>query len=179
MKIAKAVVLAVILFAARSSAAQIRESPSVKWATFSFQRALTESEQGKAALRTLNAIQDQKTNEVEARTTVLKAREEAFERSRAMLTAEARTQQTRELDRFRLDTERFVDDARREVLGVQRDLETSFLATLRPVLEKLIKDEHISVMITMDRDGLVWSDPAIDITSSVISQLARLAGDQR
>jgi hypothetical protein len=34
-------------------------------------------------------------------------------------------------------------------------------------------------MITMDRDGLVWSDPAIDITSSVISQLARLAADQR
>ena len=53
------------------------------------------------------------------------------------------------------------------------------LVIFSPVLETLIKDEHISVMITMDRDGLVWSDPAIDITSSVISQLVRLAGDQR
>lgn len=179
MKIAKPVVLGLVLFASRGAAAQIPENPSVKWATFSFQRAFTESEQGKAALRMLNSIQDQKTREVEERTTALKAREDAFARTLATLTAEARAQQTKELDRFRFDTGRFIEDARREVLGVQRDLETSFLATLRPVLEKLIKDEHIGVMITMDRDGLVWSDPAIDITSSVISQLARLAGDQR
>jgi Skp family chaperone for outer membrane proteins len=179
MKIAKPVALGLVLLAARSSAAQIADSPSVKWATFSFQRALTESEQGKAALLTLNSIQAQKTREVEERAKALRAREEVLEQSLSTLSDQARAQQTKELDRFRLDTERFIDDARREVLGVQRDLETSFLATLRPVLETLIKDEHISVMITMDRDGLVWSDPAIDITSSVISQLARLAGDQR
>src|SRR5262249_1605607 len=150
-------------------------NPSVKWATFSFQRALTESAQGKAALQIFNTLQEQKTKEVEERAKALKAREDDFQQSLAGLSMAARTQQTKKLDRFRLDTERFIEDARREVLGVQRDLDTSFLATLRPILEQLIKDQNLSVVISVDGDGLVWADPMIDITPSVISQLAKLA----
>jgi hypothetical protein len=44
---------------------------------------------------------------------------------------------------------------------------------------KIARPVVLGLMLIKDRDGLVWSDPAIDITSSVISQLARLAGDQR
>src|SRR5262245_11006883 len=123
----KGLILGMLLFASPGFAAQIPASPSVRWATFSFQRALTESEQGKAALQTFNTVQEQKAREVDERVRALKAREDAFQQSLAVLSTEARAQQTKELDSFRLDTERFIEDARREMMGVQRDLETSFL----------------------------------------------------
>lgn len=179
MRMTKTLLLGMALFASPSLAAQIPVSPSVKWATFSFQRALTESAQGKAALQTFSTLQEQKAKEVEDRATALKAREDAFQQSLAVLSPEARTEQAKDLDRFRLDTERFIEDARREVLGVQRDFETSFLTTLRPILEQLIKDQNLSVVISVEGDGLVWADDAIDITPSVISQLAKLVSDQR
>jgi len=172
-------ILGLLLFASPAFAAQIPASPSVRWATFSFQRALTESDQGKAALQNFATVQEQKAKEVDERVRTLRAREESFQQSLAVLSTEARALRAKELDSFRLDTERFIEDARREMLGVQRDLETSFLATLRPVLEQLIKEQSISVVITMDDDGLIWSDPALDITPTVISQLATLANGQR
>ena len=41
-------------------------------------------------------------------------------------------QRTKELEKFRLDTQRFIQDAQAELMGVRRDAESAFLVNRAP-----------------------------------------------
>jgi hypothetical protein len=68
-----------------------------------------------------------------------------------------------------LDTERFVQDAQSEFLGVHREAERSFLVALEPILAKGVKERGIQVLVNLDdKVRVLWSDPEIDVTGDVV-----------
>ncbi len=176
MSIRHAVVVVGFLLSASSAVgaqALPSSTPTLTIAGFSFQRAITDSEQGRTAFARVNAVRDQKSREVEERNKALAGRVEAFQRSLATLSDTSRTQQARDLDKFRLDTERFIQDAQAEFLGVQREAETAFLATLEPILGQIVKERGVQLLINLDdQERVLWSNPAIDITNDVVALLA-------
>ena len=72
----------------------------------------------------------------------LRKREEALKASLGMLSADGRIQQTREIEKFRLDVDRFIEDAQAEFLAVRREIEEAFLVRVRPILEQVAKDQE-------------------------------------
>lgn len=147
-------------------------APAFVIAGFSFQRALAESTQGKAAIAKVNALRDQKAKEVDERNNQLVARQQALQKGRTTLPNTTPDAQAQELDKFRLDTERFIQDAQAEFLGVQREAETAFLSVLEPVLLKMVKDRGVHVLVNLDDKTLVlWSNPSMDLTADVVAVL--------
>jgi Skp family chaperone for outer membrane proteins len=76
---------------------------------------------------------------------------------------------------LRLDTQRFIEDAQAEFLGIQREIENAFALKLRPVIEQVAKGQGIQLIFNLDGDMIAWSDPALDITPEVVKQLVLAA----
>ena len=102
----------------------------------------------------------------------LQAQEQALQQSQAVLSEATKSQRAKEVERFRLDTQRFIEDAQAEFLGVQRDIESAFALKLRPALDQVVRSKGIQLVFNLDANSVFWSDPALDITAEVVKQLA-------
>ena len=65
----------------------------------------------------------------------------------------------RSSNKFRVDTQRFIQDAQAELMGVRRDAESAFLVKLRPAIERVVKDNGIQLLFNFDSGVLAWGDP--------------------
>src|SRR5688572_12083839 len=144
----------------------------VRLAVFSPQRAFAESADGKAGIAGLRALQEKRKREIEERSKGLQAQEDALKRSLGVLNEDSKSQRTKQLEKLRLDTQRFIEDAQAELLGVQRDIENAFALKLQPALEQIVKSRGIQLVFNLDAAPLVWFDPSLDITAEVVKQVA-------
>lgn len=144
-----------------------------KLGCFSLQRAFNESSEGKAGLARVTALQEKKAKEIAEKNKALQTQEAALQASLSVLADDARAAKSRELERFRLDVQRFIQDAQAEVTGAQRELEVGFIAIVRPAVAQVAKDLGLHLIMSLDDPSIVWSDPGLDITSDVIKLLAR------
>jgi Skp family chaperone for outer membrane proteins len=146
----------------------------IRLACFSPQRAFAESVQGQAALARLTALRTQKTREIDEKNQALQTQEQALVQSTALLSDAARAQRSKEVESFRVNVQRFIQDAQSELLGVQRDLEGAFLVKLKPALAEVAREKSLALVFDLDGGAIAWADPALDITGEVVKQLARL-----
>ena len=144
---------------------------SSRLAYFSPQRAFALSSEGKAAEAKLSALEVARGKEIAARNAKLKELQDALERGTSVLGEAARRQRELEAERFQVDTKRFVEDAQAEFLGVQRDLENTFFAKLRPALDAVAKERRLLFVFNEDSGQLAWSNPVADITGDVVKRL--------
>lgn len=142
-----------------------------KLAYFSPQRAFAISAEGRAAEATLNALEAERSKEIAARNAKLQDMQNLLQQSSSVLGEAARRQRETELERFQIDTKRFVEDAQQEFLGVQRNLENTFFAKLRPALDAVAKERGFLFVFNEDAGMLAWANPAMDITSDVVKRL--------
>jgi outer membrane protein len=161
---------AVVLFVwPLSTSAQ--PSISMPIAYFSPQRAFVASPEGKDVETRLAALQTERTKELATRNQRLKALQDALQRNGAVLSPAARQEREREIDRFQVDIQRFVQDAQAEFLGVRRQSEDQFLLRLRPALAAVAKEKGLLFVINEDEGLIAWADPAADITPDVVGRL--------
>lgn len=62
-----------------------------------------------------------------------------------------------------------MEDAQARFLGVRRDLENAFLATLGPVVNSVAKKRALLFVLNQDSGVLAWADPSLDITTDVVA----------
>jgi Skp family chaperone for outer membrane proteins len=169
---------ALVLFAflpsaafAQNSAAMIQDSAGVAY--FSPQRAFYQSVDGKTAQAKLSSLQAETARRLEAQNGKLKSMQAALEQSASLLSNTARLEREQEIERFQIDLQRFVEDAKAEFLGVQRELESAFLAKLRPALASVAKERGLILVLNEDAGLLAWANPALDITPEVVRRVDR------
>jgi outer membrane protein len=155
------------------SAATSQTTGFQRLGSFSPQRAFSESAEGKAGIARLTALQEKRASEIAEKNKALQAQEQALQAALSLLREEDRIRRTKDLDKFRIDVQRFIQDAQAEVTGVQREVETAFLARLRPAIEQVAKERGLQLVVNLDDGTVVWSDPGIDITREVVERLAR------
>ena len=88
-----------------------------------------------------------------------------------MLSPAVRQEREREIDRFQVDTQRFIQDAQAEFLGVRRQSEDAFLTKLQPALAAVAKEKRLLVVLNEDEGVILWADPVADITTEVVKRL--------
>jgi Skp family chaperone for outer membrane proteins len=148
------------------------QQPVTSLGCLSPQRAFAESAEGKSGIARLQAIEDKQSREIAAKKKALQSQELALEQNSAVLAPDARARQTREVEKFRVDVQRFIEEAQAEFVGMQREIESAFLAKLRPAVEQVAKAKQLQLVVNLDGDSVVWAEPAIDITTDVVKQLA-------
>jgi Skp family chaperone for outer membrane proteins len=152
--------------------AQAKAQTALRAAFFDPARAFQASADGKAAMAHLTALRDEKARAIAEKNKVLSTQEQALKVNGAALNEAARAQQAAAVDRFRLDTERFIQDAQTELTGVQRDAESAFLAKLKPAVDKIVAARGFQLVLRIDTSLVLWFDPADDITADVVKQIA-------
>ena len=167
-------VAALALFSLPSLASAQGSLPTdvtAKLAYFSPQRAFALSADGKSAEAKLNALEAERSKEIAARNAKLQDMQTSLQQSSSVLAEAARRQRETEVERFEIDTKRFVEDAQAEFLGVQRNLENTFFAKLRPALDAVAKERGFLFVFNEDSGMLAWANPAVDITADVVKRL--------
>jgi len=141
-------------------------------ACFSPQRAFTESADGKATLARLTVLQNEKAREIDQKNKTLQVQEQALDRNSGLLSESARTQRTAEVQKLRIDVQRFIEDAQAELMGMERDAENAFVVKLKPALAKVAQEKGLQIIFNVDDGHVAWFDPSADITAEVVRQLA-------
>ncbi len=148
----------------------------VRLAYFSPQRAFSESAEGKAAIARLTALQAEKARSIEEKNKALQAQQQALEQTASILGEPARNQRAKEVEKFQIDVQRFIQDAQAELTGVQRDMESAFLAKLKPVVEQAAKERSLQLVFNLDEGTIAWADLSLDITAEVVKRLDQPSG---
>jgi outer membrane protein len=175
------VLLAVLVtFSASGAAAQTLPAPPAnapvgtvaRVAYFSPQRAFAESPDGKAAETRLSTLQADKERAVAEKTKAIQAEEQALESGATVLSQAVLLQRGKQLEKLKIDVQRYIEDAQTELTSIQREIQTAFLAKLTPAVEQVAKERNLQFVLNADQGTIVWADPSFDITSEVIQRMA-------
>lgn len=157
---------------ARAGTASTTLGSGTTIAYISPEKAFADSTAGKAARAEFEKLQAEKSRAIDQRNEALRAQQAAYDRSAAVMTEAARSLRQKELQKFQIDVERFIEVAQAELTGARRELEGAFLAKLRPAVEQVAKVRGLQLVLNADTGVLVWGQPSLDITPDVVKELS-------
>ncbi len=164
--------LAVVCMMLAGTASVSAQGPTlVRMAYFSPARVFAESSEGKALTARITVVESERARSLQERTAKIAEMERTLQQGASVLSEGARGQRMKELEKFRVDTQRFIQDTQAELMGVRRDAESAFLLKLTPAAEHVIKVNGIQLMFNGDSGVLWWADPRLDLTNEVVKAL--------
>ena len=141
-----------------------------KYAFVNIQRIAAESNEGKVASTKVQALNQQKVNELNEMNKALLAVQEKLEAGVSVLSATAAAQLQKDIERRQIDLQRFTEDAQQEVTGLQEQLQEDFELKLTPILQQIATEKELHMLFSTTDAGLVWGDSALDITPEIITR---------
>ena len=139
-----------------------------KYAFVNVQRIATESAEGKVATNQVQALNSKKVDELNTNNKQLQTAQQKLESGGSVLSAAAQAQLQKEVERLQVDIQRFTEDAQAEVTQLQQQLQDDFQRKLTPIIQGIATEKQLHMMFSVTDSGLVWGDPALDLTPEVI-----------
>ena len=147
-----------------------------KYAFVNIQRIAAESSAGKTLAGKVQALNQQKVNELNEKNKSLQATQQKLEAGASVLSPTAAAQLQKEIERQQVDIQRFTEDAQQEVTTLQTQLQDEFQVRLTPIIQEVANDRGLHMLFSVVDSGLVWADPALDITTEVIQKFDAAGG---
>jgi outer membrane protein len=147
-----------------------------KYAFVNIQRIAAESAAGKTLAGKVQALNQQKVNELNEKNKALQASQQKLEAGASVLSAQAAAQLQKDIERQQVDIQRFTEDAQQEVTTLQQQLQDEFQVRLTPIIQDVANERGLHLLFSMVDSGLVWADPALDITTEVIQKFDAAGG---
>ena len=133
----------------------------VKYGFVNVQRIASESAEGKAATTQVQALNNKKVEELNAKNKQLQASQQKLESGGSVMSPTALAQLQKEIERQQVDIQRFTEDAQQEVTQLQQQLQDEFQRKLTPVIAQVAGEKQLHMMFSVV-ERLVWGDPALD-----------------
>jgi outer membrane protein len=127
------------------------------------------SGEGKAAAAKLEALRSKKSTEVSERGKQLEALQQKLSGG-AVLNDVARARLEREFQRAQTDFQRFTEDAQAEVQATEQQLLQAFTTRLFPVIGQVATEKNLWAVFSSE-SGLLWHNPALDLSEEVAKRL--------
>ena len=143
----------------------------LKYAYIRIDRIAAESSAGKSLNDRVKALNDQKVRELNDKNKALQAAQQKLDQGGSVLNDAARAQLSADIDRQQRDIQRFTEDAQQDVQNLQQQLQEDFQKKLTPVISKVAQEKQLHMIFSVTDSGLVWGDPALDLTDEVIKEL--------
>jgi len=141
-----------------------------KYAFVNIQRIASESAEGKASTAKVQALNQQKVNELNEMNKALQAVQQKLEAGGSVLSVTAAAQLQKDIERRQIDIQRFTEDAQQDVTALQQQLQADFEQKLTPILAQIGQEKGLHFMFSVQDAGVVWGDPALDITAEIITR---------
>lgn len=158
----KSFIVALTLIAAGANAAEF------KAAYVDLQRALQETDEGKAAMVRLKAWVDSKEKQVEKEKTAFQVEVDGFQKQSGTMEEKARAAKEQELQKKYVELAQKAEKARGEMAEQQR----KELGTLMPKMEQLLgqiaQREGLTMVFDKSSSGLAWAPASLDLTNELI-----------
>jgi outer membrane protein len=132
-------------------------------------RVASLSSEGKAATAKLEELRNKKQAEVSARGKEVEALQAKLAQTSSLVDDAERVRQQRELERARLNLQRFTADAQAEVQEAQQETIRWFNTRLFPVINAIATEKKLWAIF--QAENALWFDPAIDLTEEVARRL--------
>ena len=141
-----------------------------KYAFINIQRIAAESAAGKELAGKVQALNQQKVNELNERNKQLQATQQKLEAGASVLSPNAAAQLQKDIERMQVDIQRFTEDAQQDVGTLQQQLQDEFQGRLSPVVQQVAMERGLHLLFSAADSGLVWADLSLDITTDVIQR---------
>jgi outer membrane protein len=141
-----------------------------KYAFVNIQRIAAESAAGKTLAGKIQALNQQKVNELNEKNKALQAAQQKLEAGASVLSANAAAQLQKDIERQQVDIQRFTEDAQQEVQTLQQQLQDEFQVRLTPVINEVAMEKGLHMLFSAQDAGLAWADPSLDLTTEIIQK---------
>ena len=146
--------------------------PDAKYAYIDLARVAVESRDGQAANQRVQELSEEKIKVLEGRNIELQASQQKLQQNANVMSAEAQLQLQREIERLSIDIQRMTQDAETEVTELQQTLQFEFQQKLVPAIDSVAAHRGLEFVFSAGGDGgLIWANPALDITADVVDEL--------
>jgi outer membrane protein len=130
--------------------------PASPIAVVNVQRLLAESADGKAATARLDALRNEKKKALADKQAAIQAMKNAV---------------PADTERARIELQRMVEDADREVSALGQTLQSEFLQKVQPLLKQILEEDHLLLIFELPNPLFAWVHPSADVTAKVIQRL--------
>lgn len=141
-----------------------------QYAFVNIQRIAGESAAGVTLAGKVQALNQQKVNELNEMNLALQASQQKLEAGATVLSVTAAAQLQKTIERQQIDIQRFTEDAQQEVANLQAQLQEEFQLRLSPVIQAVSTERGLHLLFSVVDSGLVWADQSLDITAEVIQR---------
>ncbi len=145
--------------------------PDAKHAYIDLARVAGESIDGQAANQRVQALSEEKLQVLEGRNVELQASQQKLQQNANVMSGSAQLQLQREIERLNIDIQRMTQDAETEVAELQQTLQLEFQQKLVPAIDRVAASKGLLFIFSAGDGGLIWADPALDITPDVVDEL--------
>ena len=132
------------------------------------QRLSRETNEGKAGLTRLQALQQERAADIRAKQQALELVRQQL--GRAGTDAATRTRLEQEDVQRRVEFESAVAQSQVDIQNLQRQLSADLMAKVRPILEELVAGTDVQIVLQSD-GPVLWAVPGLDLTAAVIERL--------
>ncbi len=129
------------------------------------------STEGRSASGKIEELQKKKQAELQDKNKQLQAAQQKLASGGTVLNDTARGQLEKEVDRMQREIQFAQQNAQAEVQELTQDLQEQFKAKLMPIIEAIGKERNLLVIFSAGDAGMIWADPALDLTQEVIKRL--------
>ena len=146
-----------------------------KLAFVDLQRALEETNDGKAAKNKLKADFDQKQKELDAKQEELKKMKEDFDKKSALMKEDAKQKAAAELQQRFMQLQETFQRLQKDLAAKEQEATRGILARLSQVVQKIAEREHFAMVLERSA-SVVYGQPSLDVTNEVIRMYNSGAG---
>jgi len=129
------------------------------------------SSAGKTFNTKVQALQEAKVKELQDKNKQLQAAQEKLEKGASVMSDTARAQLQADIERQQRDLQRSTEDAQQEVTALTQQLQAEFERVVTPAIDKVAREKQVHFVFNAQESGLVWADPALDLTAEIIKAL--------
>lgn len=141
-----------------------------KYAFVNIQRVANESNEGKTATARVQALNQQKVNELNERNKAIQALQAKLDAGANVLSVTAAAELQKNIERQQVDIQRFTEDAQQEVAALQQQLQDDFQRKLTPIIQVVATEKGLHMLFSVADSGLVWGEPSLDLTTEIIAK---------
>ena len=166
MKLNRASVLA--FFCLTTMAAQA--AAQAKIAVVDLQRALLETEDGRAAKEKLRKLFQERQQTLDKKQTELKDMKDGIEKQRKVLSREALGAKLEEYQKAMLQVQQAYMDYQRELAGKESEMTEPVMRRMQEIVKRLGQKEGYSLILDKTEGGVVFVPGNLDLTDLLIQR---------
>ncbi len=143
--------------------------PVAKVGMIDIERTLYETPAGKRANEQFEKTRKDKQSELDRRQTELKKLDADLAKQAAVLKPEVLQQKRGELEKKFVELQQLYVKLERDLAGERTKLVQELLKKANPLVQEIAKAEGVTLIV--DRNAVVWSDPAVDLTEKLNAKM--------